>query len=254
MTFNLWTFLFETLNFLVLAYVLHRLLYLPLRQAIDQRRQSAERVQKEAEEARQRASALEEQLRAQLAGVEQQRQLSIHQAIEQAQAERQRLLAEAERTVQRRQEEVRQALDRERAEAWRSLRGEMVSEAIDLSRRLLREASGSSLDQHLTLRLADSLNQLPAEQRALVRSHWQPPDGAVLEVAGEVDGGTVSRLREAAAAVLGTPVQLTVQARPSLLGGARLRLGGHVWDGSLEGQLQHADPAKEDASCPKSSS
>jgi F-type H+-transporting ATPase subunit b len=255
MTFNVWTFLFETLNFLVLAYVLHRLLYRPLRQAIDQRRESAARAQKEADLARQQALALEQQLRTQLAGLEEQRQETMHQAREQAQAERQRLLTEAERAVQRRQEEVRQSLDRERAEAWRVLRGEVVGQAIDLSRRLLREASGTSLDQHLALRLADSLSELPSEQREQVRSHWEPCDGAVLELAHELDGGVVQRLNNAAQAILGSPVELAVQTRPALLGGARLRLGGHVWDSSLEGQLQSAVlGAEESGPCPSTSS
>ena len=35
MTFNGWTFLFQVLNFVVLAYALHRLLYRPLREAIE---------------------------------------------------------------------------------------------------------------------------------------------------------------------------------------------------------------------------
>ncbi len=52
MTFNIWTFLFEVVNFVVLAYILHRLLYRPLREAIDRRRAEIAQTQAEAEQAR----------------------------------------------------------------------------------------------------------------------------------------------------------------------------------------------------------
>src|SRR5271169_2235610 len=97
--FNWWTFLFEALNFVVLAYVLHRLLYRPLREAIEKRREANLRAQEAAAKARQDALALEQQLREQLAGAQRQRQELIHQAREQAELERRRLLAEAEQSV-----------------------------------------------------------------------------------------------------------------------------------------------------------
>jgi F-type H+-transporting ATPase subunit b len=185
MTFNVWTFLFEILNFVVLAYVLHRLLYKPLRQAIDQRREAATRAQAEADKAREQAGALEREYQVKLAELEQQRQEAVHQAVEQARAERQRLLATTEQVVQQRQEEVRQALERERTEAFRALRGEVIGQAVALTRRLLQEAAGHSLDEQLTLRLIDTLGQLSTDEQAQVRDHWQPADGAVLEAAGD---------------------------------------------------------------------
>ena len=55
MIFNVWTFLFEVVNFLVLVYVLHRLLYRPLREAIDRRREANAKAQADARKARQEA-------------------------------------------------------------------------------------------------------------------------------------------------------------------------------------------------------
>src|SRR6185369_16713189 len=61
-TFNVWTFLFEVLNFLVLAFVLHRLLYRPLREAVDKRKAENDKARVEAEAARKEADAAREQL------------------------------------------------------------------------------------------------------------------------------------------------------------------------------------------------
>ncbi|HZT80691.1 MAG TPA: F0F1 ATP synthase subunit delta [Gemmataceae bacterium] len=242
MRFNLWTFLLEALNFVVLAYVLYRILYRPLRKAIEGRREAAQKAQAEAEKAVQEAAAMKERLRAEEAQIERRREEAIRKAHEQAEAERKRLLAEAEQAAAKQREEARRALERERAEALQALRGEVIGQAVSLARRLLQEAAEADLDRQLALRLAQTLDGLPDAERQRVRADWQPGDGAVLESANGLDGTTVARVGEAVSAVLGRPVTVAVQTRPELIGGARVRLGGHVWDATVAGQLEGTSP------------
>jgi F-type H+-transporting ATPase subunit b len=237
MTFNLWTFLLEALNFLVLAYVLHRLFYRPLRGAIDRRREAHERAQAEAEAARDEARALREQLQAQLADIDRQRQEALRQAHEQALAERQRMLDDADRSAQQRQEAARAALARERDETLLALHAEIVSQAVDLARRLLAEAADLALEGQLTRRLVETLQQCPVGDREELRRHWKAQDVAILESAGELDGEAVQQVCHAVEALLGQPVSLSVARQATLISGARLRLGGRVWDASFAGQL-----------------
>jgi F-type H+-transporting ATPase subunit b len=237
MTFNGWTFLFQTLNFVVLAYVLYRLLYRPLREAIARRREVVAQQQAAAEKARHEAEALQQRLHGQLAEMEQQRQEMIRQAREQAESERQKLLGETERLLQQRRDDARQALERERDEALRALHGEVVGQALGLAERLLRESADRTLHRQLALRLAETLNDVPESECVDLRAGWIVADGAVLETARELDAATLTQVTDAVKALAGVDVALTVQTRPALLGGARLRLGGHVWDGSLAGQF-----------------
>lgn len=237
MTFSWWTFLFEALNFLVLAYILHRLLYRPLRAAIDQRRQANARAQELAEKAGAEAEALQQRLREQLAGADQQRQELIHQARAQAEADRQKLLAEAEQAAQRRQLDSRQAIETERQELLTSLQQELLDQAVNLTRRLLAEVADRTLHQQLVLRLLQTLEQAPQMEKEQLQASWQAGDGPVLESAQDLDAGTLQEFNRAVSAIVGLPVSLAVRSRPELLGGARLRLAGQVWDGSLAGQV-----------------
>jgi F-type H+-transporting ATPase subunit b len=237
MTFNLWTLLLEAFNFLVLAYVLHRLLYRPLREAIDRRRESHERAQAEAEKARDEARDLQQQLQTQIADLDRQRQETLRQAHEQAAAERRRLLDDANQAMQQRQEAARAALARERDETLKALRSEVIEQAVDLARRLLSEAADLALNRQLTNRLVETLQQCPEGDRDELRRTWNPQDAAVLETADDLDGGAVQQVSSAVAALLGQPVSLTVARQASLISGARLRLGGRVWDASVAGQL-----------------
>lgn len=238
MTFNWWTFLLQALNFLVLAYALHRLLYEPLRRAVAQRREATERVRTEAEKARQDAQSLQQRLQEQLAQAERQQQELIHEAREEGMRERRTIVEKAEQDAQQRQEGARQALQRERADALKALHGEVVEQAIGLTRRLLSAAVDRTLHQQLVLRLMETLNQSEESEEDQVRKHWQPQDNVLLETAQDLDETTRERVKESVAAFLGQPAPLTIQVKPALLGGARLRLAGHVWDGSLAGQLQ----------------
>jgi F-type H+-transporting ATPase subunit b len=217
--------------------VLHRLLYRPLREAIDRRRAAHEQAQAEAEKACDEARLLEEQLQTQIADLDRQRQETLRQAHEQALAERQRLLDDASQAVQQRHEAARTALAREREETLKALHTEIIDQAVDLSRRLLSEAADLKLEQQLTNRLVETLQQCPENDRDDLRRTWNPQDVAVLETAGDLHGGAVEQVSSAVAALLGQPVSLTVERQASLVSGARLRLGGRVWDSSVAGQL-----------------
>jgi F-type H+-transporting ATPase subunit b len=240
MTFNIWTFVFEVLNFLVLAFVLHRLLYRPLREAIDRRRAALAQAQTQADKARLDAVALQQQLEQRLADIDRERQELLRKSHEQAETDRRAIMAEAEQAVERRQEEVRQALQRERDEALHALEAEGVSLAVDLAGRLLAEAADTTLNRQLALHLLEALAHLSEPEREQLRRHWQPADGAVLEAAAEMDAETVEQFTRAVATILGQPVSLAIHADLALLAGVRLRLGGHVWDASLAGQMQTA--------------
>lgn len=256
MNFNPWTFLFEVLNFVVLAAVLYRLLYRPLHEAIDRRREDAARAQAEADKAREQAMTLQQRLQAQLAEVEQQREAALRESRERAEAERKKMFAEAEVEIQRRREQERQALKRECEEAWQKLRGEMTSLAVAVAQRLLRESCDRTLNDQLALHLIEELRQLPADKRQTVGDQWQPEDGAILEMAGELDDATVRQIEETAGKLVGQPLTLTTANVPALLGGVRLRLGGHIWDASLAAQLEVSEPKSEEESiaCPTASS
>jgi F-type H+-transporting ATPase subunit b len=240
MSFHFSTFLFEMINFVVLAYVLHRLLYSPLQKAVEERRHASVRMETETQSARHEADMLREQVKTQLADIEVQRQAAIRQAREQAAAERKKLLQETDQLVQRRLDDERQTLQRERAEAYTGLRTEIVNQAVDLAERFLVHAADRTLNDQMAQRLVDTLQTLPKAEQDELRDRWQPKDGAVLETAADLRDATKDNIAAAVAALLGQEVPLTVQARPSLLGGVRLRIGGQVWDASLAGSLEQA--------------
>lgn len=242
MTFNLWTFLLQVVNFVVLALVLRHLLYRPLHEAIERRREAVRQTQAEAEKAREEADAIKHQLEERLAQVDRQREETLREAREQAEVERRRLLAEAETAAQRLQEEVRRSLEHDREEMLQKLSGDVVAHALNLAERLLCESADSTLQAQLARHLIETLDGLPTEQREELRRDWQTEEQSWLEAATKPDEETLKRLTATVASVAGRELTLNVQCNPALIGGVRLRIGGHLWDASIAGQLEEAHP------------
>jgi F-type H+-transporting ATPase subunit b len=241
MTFNSWTFAFEVVNFLVLAYILQRLLYRPLHDMIDRRRQGIEQAQAEAAEARQEAEKQRLELTAKLAAITEERRKTLEEARHEAEAEREHILTTAARETAHQGALARERLERERAEALQSLQQDLVHEATRLAERLLRDVSDAELDSRLARRLVDTIRLLPAEQREGLAQGWTKGETATLETAHDLVPEVVEQVHDAVATLLGHDIALLVQPTPELVSGVRLRLDGHVWDASLAGGLEEID-------------
>ncbi len=242
MTFNVWTFLFEVLNFLVLAFVLYRLLYRPLREAIEKRKADNERARTEAEAARQEANAAKEQLAAKLAEADKDRQALLRKAVEQAEVEKVKRLAEAESAATAIREQAGHDAEQLRSDTIAGLERDVGMLAVGLADRLLAGAANTSLNCQLMRRLVETVHTISGSERERVRQDAGKSD-AVVESATALDESTRSELAVAIRELLGRAIELKVDVKPALIAGGLLRLGGHVWDASAAGQLAAAKTA-----------
>jgi F-type H+-transporting ATPase subunit b len=238
MSFNVWTFLLELINFLVLVFVLHRLLYRPLREAVDRRRAEIESARGNAERSRQDAADLKSRAEAELADVDRRRVELLDQARAEADEHRRRLFAEADKAAEQRLAESRQVLEQERNDVRAALKEDVFHTAVSLSERLLRQAIDASLHDQLAHRLIETLEALPQCERDRLRASNDLQDGAVVETARDLEPATRTRLETAIAALGGSHAPIDYRTSEELLGGLRLRLAGTSWDATLAGQLE----------------
>jgi F-type H+-transporting ATPase subunit b len=238
MNIHLWTFVFQIVNFVVVAVVLHRLLYRPLYEAIDRRRQSTLAAQTAAERAKQDAEALRAGLEAERADVERRREQWVREAHRQAEAEAERLLDDARRLAQQRSDEAGRELAERREQTLAALRREILQMAVDMSARFLRQSADRTLHRQLVARLVESLAAVSADDRRQLSIGRSPGEPAVIETAEELDRESLEAIGAAVAQSLGERPTFEVKLKPSLVSGVCLRLGGHVWDASLGGSLE----------------
>lgn len=245
MTFNLWTFLIEIVNFVVLAYVLHRLLYRPLHEAIDRRRKTIADATAAAAKARDDAEALRRSLEAERDAIQSERDAALHAAREEAEAERKRMATAADEEIRRRREAAEEAVARQTADAREALGHEVAEQAVALAERLLEEAAGATLDRRLALRLAETLRATPDAERDRIRAQWPASATAVLEEASALDDDTRREVSSALSELAGRQVAISYRTKPDLLAGVRLEAAGRVWDASFAAQMEDARASKE---------
>jgi F-type H+-transporting ATPase subunit b len=241
-TFNIWTFLFEVLNFVVLAFILQRLLYRPLRAAIDKRKAENEQARTDAQAARKEAEFAREQLAAKLAELDRERLEVLRKATEQAEAERVKRLAEADALAKGVREQARHDAEQLRHDTLIGLEGEVGKLAVGLAERLLAQACDRSLSEQLARHLADAVRTVSGGEREKVQRDAETGE-AVVECALALDEPTRTNLSAAVHELLGRSCAMKYEVNPSLVGGVLLRIGGHVWDATFAAQLHEARAA-----------
>lgn len=150
---------FQIVNFLLLVFLLHRLLYRPVLNMLDQRK---ERI-REGQEAAQQARTEAEQLRAEYERQLEESRAHARKIIEDATAAAERLreesVANAQQEAQRILEKGQEELRAEVAHARRELRQEVATLSVAVAGKLIQESLDSEKNRELTARLVADLDE-----------------------------------------------------------------------------------------------
>lgn len=237
MNFDLLTFVFEVVNFIVLVWLLKRLLYKPVLAMIEVRRRETAETVARAEARQQEAEALRARLDAQLAQWEAER-ANLRAALEsEFAAARRTALDDLARTLD--EERARAAvLDarRREEESRQAAQAALVLAARFLSA-LLQRLAGPELEARLVDVFLADLDALPTPRReALARALH---DGAPAQVASAHPLAPPERqaIERALAAAAGGDVSCAFAEAPALLAGLRVSAGALVLRANLADEL-----------------
>jgi len=217
MTFDWATLALQTINFLILVWLLRRFLYRPVLAAIDQRRADTLAAQERAAEAERKGQAAEqewhrrsEELVAEAAG---RRRDAEAEAASRGEA----VVAEARRQAERILVEAREAVATEREAAAIGLKAQAGEVATVLAARLLDVvAPGVGAAPFLVL-LAERLSAMDPAERALLGTGPKR-----IEVAPPLSAEAQEEWTRRLAGVLG---EVSFADAPGLIAGARLATG-----------------------------
>lgn len=234
MDFHWPTLLLQAVNFLVLLAILWRVLWRPLRRHMQAR---------------------QERIEAGLAGVLREREeleaerVKATEALARAKAAESEALARAEREAEARRAELLQRAHDEAAKEWERmhtrLRGDQKRLEQDfvaslnpmlgrvLTRVLSELSSPASLHEAACQRLAEDLNARDQAELETLAS------GAEVELEVSTDE-IPAALQAAVARLLPAGVEPRRTIRSELIGGASLRIGDQVFDGSVKAQIELA--------------
>ncbi|MCB1741663.1 MAG: F0F1 ATP synthase subunit delta [Gammaproteobacteria bacterium] len=164
MQIDWWTLALQTINFLVLVWLLTHFLYRPVRQVIAERKALAEQALVDAHEAERVAESRQQALDEAIADAARQRESMLkehHQALE---AERAAVLDKAHEEARALTEAGRHEIAQERRAAERALREQASELAVELAAALLRSCEHALPGEFFVQRVEQELGELPAHE------------------------------------------------------------------------------------------
>jgi len=241
MTIDWWTLFLQTVNFLLLVWLLQHFLYRPVRAVIEQRRELAEQALLKARATEKEASEAKSAFETKSVELEKTREASIEQAQESAEADAKKLIAQARKQAQGIVEEARKVAEQSQTDALAAVKQDIVDTAVKIAETILRKTADGDLNEVFLSYVLDEIGALSKEDRARIDADIASDPG-VVEVATSMKLTKVER--DAWTKALSEQLQLRSAPRftiePALLGGAELRFPHAVVRFAWSDQLKKA--------------
>ena len=228
----------QSINFLLLVWLLKRFLYKPILSAMDAREQRIARQLQDAEAQKHEAEAQSRGLRAANEEFARQKQALLDQAKAEAEATRERLTEEARAEIEARRLRWRESLREEENALQAQIKSSVQDEIIAISRHALHDLAGIELEQQIAAAFVCRLKKLDDHEREhlasdvkisekpmMIRSAFDLPPAIRLEIESVV--------RE----LLGPHLTVGYERVPGLIAGVELSSGGRKISWSISGYL-----------------
>ncbi len=210
-----WTLALQTVNVLVLLWLLKRFLLQPVAGIIAARQAAAKKLMDEAGAAKAGAEAEREKAAAETAGLLAEREERLKQGLREAAAAKAAVLAEARQDADKLRSAAQAEIARERLDAQAAYGDQARALALDIARRLFTRLPDSARVAGFIDGLAQAVAALPEDTRSAIGASEAVALRAPRGLTAEEEDACCSRL----SAALGHPVKVTVTADPDLIAG-----------------------------------
>lgn len=220
MTLSWWTLGIQTVNVVILIWLLGRFFWRPVAAMIEQRRATAQRIVAEAEAKRSEATTALAEIERTRAGFAQERETIMAEAHEASERERTTRLAEAEKQVRALEDAMKTTIAREKQavdKAWAERASRL---AVDIAERLAARLDGPAVRAAFLDWLVKEIRALPTSARQAAAA-----EGITLEAtsATALLPADQDRYREQIGAALGVHPQIVFKADSALIAGLELQ-------------------------------
>ena len=247
--FDVPTFVFQIINFLILLAILARFFYRPVLDVMNRRQQAIDARISDAEERAKKADEERQALAQQSVKAQQEARALIETAHADAAKERTRLLEAARAEAATLIEEARKTAQAEQHAALEHVSHQVSQSAVNIAAALIRGTSGEAVHEALVEQLLS--DQLGLDGRSFeTAGDGAPPPADIMhiETAYPLSPELQTQLRERAAKRLGRPpgdLRLEVNEDPSLIAGLRIVVGAIVVDMSVRHLLEQLSSTME---------
>jgi F-type H+-transporting ATPase subunit b len=215
----------QTINFLILVWLLKRFLYAPILAAIDARESKIAAELKDAAAKKAEAQLERDDFRSKGEALERRRAELLREATDDARAERQRLLDAARKDADALRAKLKTAVDSERLELGRELATRTQQEVFAVARKTLADLAGTTLEDRIAEVFIRRLHDM-REKCIGAPGTASRPTSALVRSAFELPLPGRTAMENAVRAWLGTETRVTFETMPELISGIEVTAGG----------------------------
>lgn len=238
MELDLTTFLMEVANFLILVWILNRLLYKPVQAIIAKRQAALEQIRSEAGQMRAEAAELGQTYQGRLASWDAEKAELRRQLQAEISTERQRLTSNLNLELEGMRDKLRVAEERQTEERARLCEERAIANASRFAAALLTRFATPELGLQLTGMLLDDLARLPEQQWRAIVEALAAENAVVTVVSAHPLPETASQqFQERFRAIFPSASRFSFAVDPALLAGVRVNTGPWNLSASLKDEL-----------------
>jgi F-type H+-transporting ATPase subunit b len=235
MKFDLTTFLFQIINFIVLLFILKRLLYKPVREIIEKRRALIEKTVQDAGKTKEEALELREKYQREMAQLKDIRGQTLERLQEEVVEEKKRLLRTAEEEAGRVMEKEKAIFDTEKKRLQTELKDEAIDTVCVMAANLLKDLSDEELHKAAYRRLLKGLEEIVPDLSNITEKG--EPLRVELASAYPLSGEDLGKFSATLEALLSMKVIVNTAIDEKLIAGTKLKAYDKVYNFSLSGQV-----------------
>ena len=238
MQFDLFTFIAQIVNFLILVALLRIFLYKRVIRAMDEREAKIASRLQSAEDRRQAAEREQKAYENRRAELEEQRDRLLEQAREEAGQRRRELIEQAEQEVERSRKQWHRGLEQQKERFLDTLRRRSGEQAHRIARRALQDLAEEDLDQRIGSIFLKRVKNLGERERTELKEKLSDSGSARVLSAFDLPKELREQLKKELGSIAGSQVQLACESSPELIAGVELKVEDKMIGFSLDQYLE----------------
>lgn len=240
MEINWTTLILEILNFLILVWILKRIFYVPVQQAIAKRKQVVEQLLDHAAKERSNAEELQKKYAVRLDEWEktkQQKEVALQQQME---TNRQQELKNLQAALQKEREKNAAQEQRQMEILWRKAQDKNSKQAANFAAKLLGNFSSPELETKIITLFQQQMGSLPPEKMTAIKNELAKLKGENIEIKSAFPLPDLQKKQLVATlqTSLAMPINLNFSIDKSLLSGIQIIIGAIILQANLRDELQ----------------
>lgn len=248
--FSWWTFLFQTINFFVVLYILYRLFFNPLKNIIQKRDEDLKKRQEELQAGEDELQEKEQRYQERLKEINVLKEKALNTARKEAEEEKSRLREKADRELEKERQKQQSIQAHEREKINSAIKEQSLQFSLDYIARFARELINENMHQKLIETFLHTLKSQEREEEieALKKEIETKTFKIKLTTPLNIKEQTMHKIKEVLGDIFDTKA-LTIEtfSDASLIGGIKLEMGNRIIDGSISQVLKQLQDEAEKA-------